>query len=67
LHLQTRVYLAAAGIAGVAVPCPGCREPLTWRETNRVNQIRFDYFQPCPGGCGEYLFDHLRRRLVKLR
>jgi CheY-like chemotaxis protein len=67
LHLQTRVYLVAAGIAGVAVPCPSCRQPLTWRETNRINQIRFDYFQPCLSGCGEYLFDHLRRRLVKLR
>jgi hypothetical protein len=67
LHLQNRVFLLAAGIADVVVPCPSCSQPLTWRETNRVNQIRFDYFEPCTAGCGEYLFDHLRRRLVKLR
>jgi CheY-like chemotaxis protein len=67
LHLQSRVFLAAAGIMGIAVSCPGCHQPIAWRETNRINQIRFDYFQPCVNGCGEYLFDHLRRRFVKLR
>lgn len=67
LHLQSRVFLAAAGINGVVVSCPGCRQPIAWRETNRINQIRFDYFQPCAHGCGQYLFDHLRRRFVKLR
>ena len=67
LRLQSRVLLLASGIAGVFVPCPGCRAPMAWRETNRVSQIRYDYFHPYEAGCGEYLFDHLRRRLIKLR
>jgi CheY-like chemotaxis protein len=67
LHLQTRVFLLAARTPGVVVPCPVCRQPLAWREANRVHGVRFDYFEPCTEGCGEFFFDHLRRRIVKLR
>lgn len=67
LQLQSLVLLVAGGVPDVTIPCPACEAPLAWRESNRVNGVRYDYFHPCTGGCGEYLFDHLRRRLLRLR
>lgn len=67
LHTQSRVLLLAGGISSVVVPCPACGTALGWRETNRVGGVRYDYFDPCEKGCGLYLFDHLRRRMVRLR
>jgi DNA-binding response OmpR family regulator len=67
LFLQTRVFLLAAGTPDVVIPCPACEQPLVWRESNRVHDVRYDYFEKCATGCGEYYFDHLRRRMLKLR
>ena len=36
-------------------------------DTQAIAGIEFDYFSACPGGCGEYCFDHLRRRFTRLR
>ena len=51
---------------------PHCRAPtarsgLAWRDTQTVAGIQFDYFTPCENGCGQYYFDHQRRRFMRLR
>ena len=27
--------------------CPECDASLTWRETNRISGVGFDYYEPC--------------------
>jgi two-component system, cell cycle response regulator DivK len=51
----------------VPVPCPGCEASLAWREHQLNQGVRFDYFHPCPSGCGEYYFHHGRRLMRVLR
>jgi CheY-like chemotaxis protein len=68
--LQSRVIQCrTAAMAGEAVPlpCPDCASPLAWHETQTVAGIQFDYFTACTKGCGQYYFDHQRRRLMRLR
>jgi len=49
------------------VPCPSCSSPIRWRDRQAIGGIDFDYFAACPAGCGEFWFDHLRRRFTRLR
>jgi DNA-binding response OmpR family regulator len=70
LALQSRVIQCrTAAIAGqpMSLPCPDCASPLTWHDTQTVAGIQFDYFTPCEKGCGQYYFDHQRRRFMRLR
>jgi CheY-like chemotaxis protein len=70
LLLQSRVIQCrTAAIAGQAtsLPCPDCAAPLAWHETHTVAGIQFDYFTACEKGCGQYYFDHQRRRFMRLR
>lgn len=46
--------------------CPGCSRPLEWCETRTLDGIVFDYYRPCPGGCGLHCFDRSRRRVVRM-
>jgi CheY-like chemotaxis protein/predicted RNA-binding Zn-ribbon protein involved in translation (DUF1610 family) len=58
-----------AALAGddVPVPCPACGGELRWRDQQMRQGARFDYFYPCPSGCGEYYFHHGRRLMRLLR
>ena len=70
LALQSRVIQCrTAAMAGqpVPLPCPGCTTPLAWHQTQTVAGIQFDYFTSCDKGCGQYYFDHQRRRFMRLR
>jgi hypothetical protein len=75
-HRSTRVleqsaviHSRRAGVAGEVslVPCPSCRTGLRWRDHQDMAGQSFDYFEACNAGCGEYCFDHRRRRWLKLR
>jgi DNA-binding response OmpR family regulator len=71
LALQSRVVqcrtAAMTGGEATPLPCPDCRSPLAWRDTQTVAGIQFDYFAACLNGCGQYYFDHQRRRFMRLR
>ena len=68
--LQSRiVQCRTAALAGEpdTFPCPDCASPLGWHGTQTVGGIEFDYFTSCEKGCGQYYFDHQRRRFMRLR
>jgi CheY-like chemotaxis protein/predicted RNA-binding Zn-ribbon protein involved in translation (DUF1610 family) len=70
LAVQSRVIQCrTAAMAGqpAAFPCPDCGSDLPWRDTQTVASIQFDYFAPCENHCGQYYFDHQRRRFMRLR
>ena len=70
LAVQSRVIQCrTAALAGkpVPFPCPECGSDLAWRDTQSVASIQFDYFAPCENQCGQYYFDHQRRRFMRLR
>jgi predicted RNA-binding Zn-ribbon protein involved in translation (DUF1610 family) len=70
LAVQSRVIQCrTAALAGkpVPFPCPECGSDLAWRDTQSVASIQFDYFAPCENRCGQYYFDHQRRRFMRLR
>ena len=70
LALQSRVIQCrTAAMAGLpaSLPCPDCAAALAWHETHTVAGIQFDYFTACEKGCGQYYFDHQRRRFMRLR
>ena len=70
LAVKSRVLQCrTAAMAGQATtfPCPDCGSGLVWRDTQTVAAIQFDYFAPCENRCGQYYFDHQRRRFMRLR
>jgi len=71
LALQSRVVqcrtATMTGGEATPLPCPDCRSPLAWHDMQTVAGIQFDYFAPCLNGCGQYYFDHQRRRFMRLR
>jgi CheY-like chemotaxis protein len=70
LAVQSRVIQCrTAAMAGqpVPFPCPDCGANLAWRDMQTVASIQFDYFAPCDNRCGQYYFDHQRRRFMRLR
>ena len=70
LAVKSRVLQCrTAAMAGQATtfPCPDCGSGLVWRDTQTVAGIQFDYFAPCENRCGQYYFDHQRRRFMRLR
>jgi CheY-like chemotaxis protein/predicted RNA-binding Zn-ribbon protein involved in translation (DUF1610 family) len=70
LAVQSRIIQCrTAAMAGhpASFPCPDCGSELAWRDTQTVANIQFDYFAPCENSCGQYYFDHQRRRFMRLR
>ncbi len=70
LAVQSRVIQCrTASMAGqpIPFPCPDCGSNLAWRDTQTLASIQFDYFAPCENRCGQYYFDHQRRRFMRLR
>ena len=63
------IQCRTAAMAGqpASFPCPDCGSELAWRDTQTVASIQFDYFAPCENSCGQYYFDHQRRRFMRLR
>ena len=46
--------------------CPSCGAILTYAETRTLHGVMFDYFRPCPGGCGLFSYDRAGRRMVTI-
>ena len=46
--------------------CPHCRSQMQFRERRQLEGVLFDYYAPCPSGCGLYCYDHSRRKVVAL-
>jgi DNA-binding response OmpR family regulator len=46
--------------------CPQCRKALRFVERRQLDGVLFDYYSPCPSGCGLYCYDHSRRKLISL-
>lgn len=46
--------------------CPRCGEELSWTERRVTLGVVFDYFDPCPRGCGLFCYDHGARNFVAL-
>jgi DNA-binding response OmpR family regulator len=46
--------------------CPKCAAQLQYRETQTIQSISFDYFQPCPKGCGLFCYDRSQQRMITL-
>ena len=47
-------------------PCPRCGGDMEWAERRTTLGVVFDYYRPCPGGCGLFCFDHGGHRFVPL-
>ncbi len=47
-------------------PCPQCSAELRWIERRQLMGVVFDYYAPCPSGCGLFCYDHARHAFVTL-
>ena len=64
--LIARAKPQTAGSAPEPRVCPQCSTPLVWLERQRLEGIEYDYYRPCPTGCGLYCFDSAAARWVTL-
>jgi len=46
--------------------CPRCGGPLNWVEQRELASVSFDYFRPCPEGCGLFCFDRSQQCWIAL-
>jgi DNA-binding response OmpR family regulator len=46
--------------------CPTCGDMLAWAERRQLFGVTFDYYRPCPSGCGLFCYNHAERSLVPL-
>jgi CheY-like chemotaxis protein len=46
--------------------CPRCGAVLEWVERRELASVVFDYFRPCPKGCGLFCFDRSLQRWIAL-
>ena len=58
--------LTVGGAVSVPRSCPACSGDLTWAERRVTLGVVFDYYHPCPQGCGLFCYDHGGRRFVAL-
>lgn len=42
----------------LARACPRCGATLQWSERRKLYGVTFDYYHPCPKGCGLFCFNH---------
>jgi CheY-like chemotaxis protein len=61
-----RARAANARVEAVKSRCPACRGPLEWVERASLEGREYDYYRPCPRGCGLYCFEPGARKWVKL-
>jgi DNA-binding response OmpR family regulator len=64
--LEKSRRLTAGGAVTVPRGCPKCGGELTWAERRVTLGVVFDYYQPCPQGCGLFCYDHGGRNFVAL-
>jgi DNA-binding response OmpR family regulator len=46
--------------------CPECGQPLTWIESSRVHQTRYDHYELCAQGCGLFCFNRSTEEFERL-
>ena len=64
LAKSQRVFAERAHALGR--PCPKCQAPLPWSERRRIFGVTFDYYRPCPNGCGLFCYNHSEQAVVTL-